>query len=127
MIFASGQCTQCHAVGGVGGNVGPDLSHVAGRLSRRDLLESIVLPNAKIAQGFATVSVTTKEGDTLTGTIQSETPTELTLKDADGQVQTIRKAEIESQTAPSSAMPPMTEVLKPREVRHVVEYLSTLK
>jgi len=24
-------------------------------------------------------------------------------------------------------MPPMAEVLRPREIRHVVEYLSTLK
>jgi putative heme-binding domain-containing protein len=126
-IFKSGQCTQCHLVGGLGGNVGPDLSHVASRLVRQELLESIVNPNAKIAEGFGTISVTTKDGDTTTGTVQNETPTQLTLKGDDGQVVVIKASEIESRTKPSSAMPPMAEVLKPGEIRHVVQYLSTLK
>jgi quinoprotein glucose dehydrogenase len=126
-IFKSGQCTQCHLVGGVGGAVGPDLTHVASRLSRKELLESIVSPNAKIAEGFATISVTTKEGDTVTGTLQKETPEGLTLKADDGEVVTIKAADVESRTKPSSGMPPMGEVLKAGEIRHVVEYLSTLK
>jgi putative membrane-bound dehydrogenase-like protein len=127
MIFKSGQCTQCHLVSGAGGNVGPDLSHVASRLSRKDLLESIVSPNAKIAEGFATVSVTNKDGDTVTGTIQKETTDAVTLKGEDGQLVTIKTAEIDSRTKPSSAMPVMSEVLRAGEIRDVVEYLSTLK
>jgi putative heme-binding domain-containing protein len=114
-------------VGGLGGAVGPDLSHVASRLARRDLLESIVSPNAKIAEGFATISVTTKDGDTTTGTLQKQTPTELTLKGDDGEIVVIKAADVESRTKPSSAMPPMSEVLKAGEIRHVVEYLSGLK
>jgi quinoprotein glucose dehydrogenase len=127
MIFKSGQCTQCHLVNGSGGNVGPDLSHVATRLPRRDLLESIVSPNAKIAEGYATISVTTKDNDTITGTIQSQSAAELTLKDPDGQLIHFKTADIESKTAPTTAMPVMSEVLTDREIRHIVEYLSTLK
>jgi quinoprotein glucose dehydrogenase len=126
-IFRSGQCTQCHLVNNVGGNVGPDLTHVASRLPRIELLESVVAPNARIAEGFATISVTTRDGDTLTGTIQSETATELTLKDADGQLLKLKKSEIDSRTAPTTAMPVMTELLNRREIRDVVEYLSALK
>ena len=128
IIFKSGQCTQCHMVNNAGGAVGPDLSHVASRLVRRDLLESVVNPNAKIAEGFATISVTTKDGDTLTGTLVAETAGELSLKDPEtGQLTKIKKSDVESKTAPTSAMPPMAEVLSPREIRHVVEYLTTLK
>jgi putative heme-binding domain-containing protein len=126
-IFRSGQCTQCHVVDGVGGNVGPDLSHVASRLARRDLLESIVSPNANIAEGFGTISVTTKDGDTVTGTLQKETAEGLVMKGDDGEVVTIKAAEVESRTKPSSAMPPMGEVLRAGEIRDVVEFLSTLK
>jgi putative heme-binding domain-containing protein len=126
-IFRSGQCTQCHLLQGVGGNVGPDLSHVASRLSRRDLLESIVSPNAKIAEGFGTISVTTKDGDSVSGTLQKETADGLTLKSDEGEIVTIKAADVESRTKPSSAMPPMAEVLKAAEIRDVVEFLSTLK
>jgi putative membrane-bound dehydrogenase-like protein len=127
IIFKSGQCTQCHIVDNGGGNVGPDLTHVASRLPRLKLLESIVHPQGEIAAGFATISVTNKEGDTLTGTIQSENSSELILKDPDGQLLRIKKTEIDSRTAPTTAMPVMSEVLKPREIRDVVQYLSTLK
>lgn len=128
IIFKSGQCTQCHMVNNLGGQVGPDLTHVASRLQRRDLLESVVLPNNKIAEGFATISVTTKDGDTQTGTLQGETADAITLKDPETHEQIkIKKSEVESRTAPTSAMPPMAEVLSPEEIRHVVEYLSTLK
>jgi putative membrane-bound dehydrogenase-like protein len=128
IIFKSGQCTQCHMVSGIGGQVGPDLSHVATRLKRRELLESVVLPNNKIAEGFATISVTNKEGDTQTGTLQSETPEEVTLKDPEThQLIKIKKSDIDSRTAPTTTMPPMAEVLSPQEIRHVIEYLSTLK
>ena len=78
-------------------------------------------------EGFATISVTTRDGDTTTGTLQKESPTELTLKGDDGQIVLIKKADVDSRTKPSSAMPPMTEVLKADEIRHVVEYLSGLK
>jgi putative membrane-bound dehydrogenase-like protein len=127
LIFKSGQCSQCHLVNNSGGNVGPDLSHVASRLPRMKLLQSVVVPDADIATGYATISVTTKDGDTLTGTLQSESPTELTLKDPEGQLVKVKKSDVDSRTAPSTAMPPMGEVLKPREIRDVVEYLSTLK
>jgi putative heme-binding domain-containing protein len=126
-IFRSGQCLQCHTIGGVGGNVGPDLSHVASRLPRRELLESVVSPNAKIVEGYGTISVTTKDGDTVTGTLQKETADSVTLKSDDGEIVTIKAADVQWRTKPSSAMPAQGDVLKARGVRDVVEFLSTLK
>ena len=54
------ECVRCHKVRGpggesAGGEVGPELSGVGARLSRADLLESIVNPNKQIAQGFESV------------------------------------------------------------------------
>ncbi len=52
---AVAQCIRCHTVNGRGGMAGPDLSAVAHpdrNVDRRCLLESMVLPNAKIAKGF---------------------------------------------------------------------------
>ncbi|MES2568604.1 MAG: cytochrome c, partial [Verrucomicrobiota bacterium] len=46
-------CAQCHAVGGAGGNVGPALDGLASRKDEAYILESLVEPNAKMAEGFA--------------------------------------------------------------------------
>jgi hypothetical protein len=41
--------------------------------------------------------------------------------------QRIARAEIADRTNPVSAMPPMGAMLKPRELRDLVEFLSVLK
>ena len=50
------ECLRCHRLEGQGGVVGPALDGVAGRLSRRELAESLVRPDARIAAGFAAPS-----------------------------------------------------------------------
>lgn len=45
-------CSACHAIGGRGGAVGPDLSAVGTRLSRTQILQSLLEPNAELAAGW---------------------------------------------------------------------------
>ncbi len=45
-------CARCHAWGGEGGGVGPDLLGVGKRLSRESILESILDPNAVISESW---------------------------------------------------------------------------
>lgn len=123
----SAQCVQCHMINGVGGGVGPDLTKIGARLDRQKILESIVDPQAVISEGFATIAVTDLKGRSVTGIVIEETDALITLKEPDGNVVKVRKANVKSRTAPGSAMPTMTEVIKAREIRDLVEYLSTLK
>lgn len=48
-----GDCKRCHAIDGAGGETGPPLDGVAGRLTAEQLLEAIIEPNASIAAGYA--------------------------------------------------------------------------
>jgi quinoprotein glucose dehydrogenase len=50
------ECLRCHRLAGLGGVVGPPLDGIAGRLSRRELAEALVRPDARIAPGFAAPS-----------------------------------------------------------------------
>ena len=45
-------CLRCHALGGEGGKIGPALDGVAARLTREQLLESLLDPNATLADGY---------------------------------------------------------------------------
>jgi len=51
-IIHGAGCLGCHKVGTEGGAIGPDLTHVGGRLSAALIRESILTPDAKVARGF---------------------------------------------------------------------------
>ena len=123
-----GQCARCHAMRGRGADVGPNLTTIGATLSREQLLESLLEPNARVAPGFGTVSIRLKNGAQVDGTLREENDTHVTVLTGTPLVpQQIAKADIASRTDPVSAMPPMGLLLNPREIRDLVEFLSTLK
>jgi quinoprotein glucose dehydrogenase len=120
-----GDCQRCHGDAGHGAGVGPPLDGIGGRRDRAHFLRSVLEPSADIAEGFATLSVTLRDGSTVTGTLVSEENGELVL-DAGGQERRVASAEIAERVGPVSAMPPNGLALPPRELRDLVAYLATL-
>jgi putative heme-binding domain-containing protein len=120
------ECTRCHSLEGA--NVGPNLGKIGASLSRDQLVEALLDPSARIAPGFGTVSVTLRKGDRIVGTLRDETATHVILLEGTPPVERrIPKADIAERSNPVSAMPPFGLILKPREIRDIVEFLSTLK
>ena len=127
---AAAQCVRCHTVNGSGGTAGPDLTKVAERnpvKTRDHLLESLVLPSAKIAPGFGTVTLTLVDGRTVGGTLLSEVKGTLAVQTPDGKKVTVQADEIERRSAALSPMPAVDRTLTTREMRDLIEYLMTLK
>ncbi|RYD67844.1 MAG: c-type cytochrome [Verrucomicrobiaceae bacterium] len=122
----SANCTACHRIEGEGSNVGPPLTKV-GAQSREHLLESLVIPQAKVASGYGMMTATKKDGTTLAGAFVEEKDGKLILAQADGSKLETPLSDIASKTAPISTMPPMDAILKPAELRDLIEFLSTLK
>ena len=121
------QCTRCHNFGtGPGASVGPPLRTIASRLTRDQLLEALVDPSARIAPGFGPVQVTLKNGKRTFGTLLEETDAFI-MVDAGSGPGKILKTDIANRVNGPSAMPAMGSILTRRELRDVVEYLSTLK
>ncbi|MFO0966222.1 MAG: PVC-type heme-binding CxxCH protein [Gemmataceae bacterium] len=121
-------CVRCHKIGGVGGDVGPDLSDVGKKYKRDYLLESIVDPNKQIAKGFETVVLNLLDGTVKSGVLKSEDKKEVRLVTPEGAALTVPTADIEFRARGPSAMPAdLHTKMTPRELRDLVEYLSTLK
>jgi quinoprotein glucose dehydrogenase len=121
------QCLRCHKVNGYGGEAGPDISKVASRGNREFLLESLVDLHAKIAKGFGTVTFILNDGKVISGTVKSESESEVILTLPQGRAVTIKSADVDERTSPKSAMPGVRDVLTKAELRDLVEFLSTLK
>jgi putative heme-binding domain-containing protein len=121
------QCGRCHTVGESKADVGPNLTGIGSRLTRQQLLESLIAPNARLAPGFGQVSLTLKNGQKLEGTLREESATMLAVEDTTRGLQRIPVAEIATRTNGVSAMPPMNLLMTPREIRDVIEFLATLR
>jgi quinoprotein glucose dehydrogenase len=126
-------CLRCHKIttrGGqsFGGEVGPELTGVGSRQDREYLLESIVSPDRKIAQGFESVVLATSDGKVVTGVLRGEDDKQLRLMTAEGQPLTVPKDDIEDRKRGPSAMPAdLAGKLTKSELRDLIEFLANLK
>jgi putative heme-binding domain-containing protein len=75
-------CVACHAIGGAGGKVGPDMTSIGASAPVDYLIESVWFPNKKIKEGYHAVSVETKDGEQFSGILVRENSETLVLRDA---------------------------------------------
>ncbi len=66
-VFHRANCAQCHRVGNVGGDLGPDLTTLGRRAMRKEVLQAILFPSAEIAADYARHTVITRQGRSLSG------------------------------------------------------------
>lgn len=72
-------CSACHAIGYLGGTIGPDLSRIGQIRSERDLLESLLFPSVSFVRSYEPLLIVTKSGKSFNGLIRRELPDEITL------------------------------------------------
>ncbi len=121
------QCIRCHNAGGDGGIVGPSLKGIGSRLTREQILQALIEPSARIAPGYGTVSLRLQDGQEVSGTLISENDHEIQLKTNEAEPLKIAVSRIKSRENAPSGMPPMGLLMSKREIRDVVEFLSSLK
>src|SRR5262249_27409585 len=129
-LTGAAQCAKCHMVGGVGGQVGRDLSMIGKKASKENLFESILDPSKAIADQYIQHSVTTTAGVVVSGLLVADTPQSITLRDANGKDTVIPKSEIvgEVRKLKVSIMPQdIVAALTEDELIDLVAYLQTLQ
>ncbi|WP_146457958.1 PVC-type heme-binding CxxCH protein [Rubripirellula tenax] len=121
-------CLRCHKVDRAGGEVGPNLTVIGKTRDRRYLLESICLPDAKIAEGFETAVIANDSGQVFSGILKSENDDFVELIQNDGSQVQVFVDEIVARRKGKSSMPDdLTKFMTPRELRDLVAYLASLQ
>jgi len=122
-------CVKCHKIGNEGGEVGPSLSGVASKYDKEKLIESVLYPSKFILDGYQQTTIKTNDGVVLVGIIRGETDKEVTLLDANGQKNDIKKENIKlRKTSEQSLMPEgLNTSLKPEEFTDLIQFLESLK
>jgi uncharacterized repeat protein (TIGR03806 family) len=123
------QCRNCHKIGKVGKEVGPDLSTIARENNRAQLLESILEPSRKIDPKYVVHLVETADGRVLSGLLVSKDGKQMVLRNAEDKLITVDADNIEF-TAPQrvSLMPELLlRDMTAQEVADLLDYLETRK
>ncbi|MGI8784926.1 MAG: PVC-type heme-binding CxxCH protein [Acidobacteriota bacterium] len=117
-------CMRCHAFNGVGRNIGPDLTGIGAR-KRADILVDILDPSRSVEGNYRLWIVTTKDGQLLTGRLDSESQRAVELVDAEEKHVIQRKDIASIRGSRQSIMPDGFEThLSAHELASLLQYLT---
>jgi putative heme-binding domain-containing protein len=120
-------CLRCHAIGGAGGQVGPDLVSIGASAQLDYLIDSLLQPNKQIKENYHSLVVVDDRGRIHSGVKVSQTDTELVLRNADDREIVLPLESIDEQSAGGSLMPAgLTDTLTRSELLDLVRFLSEL-
>ena len=128
-VYAKQGCAGCHTTVDGGGYMGPDLAAIGSRRSAGYLRESIVSPEASLANAYVFVTVTTSDGRKIAGERLFEDTFTLLVRDLAGNNHAIDKGKArEIVTDPKkSPMPSYKDKASTAELDDLVAYLASLK
>jgi len=120
-------CIACHAIGGAGGKVGPDMTSIGASAPLDYLIESIVLPAAKVKEGYHSVILETRDGRSLVGQLLRSTAASVVLRDAAGEEITLAADAVVKRTDVGSIMPAnLIDPLPEQDRLDLFKFLSEL-
>ena len=102
------QCAACHRFGAIGSDVGPDLTTIASRFKKRDVLEAILWPSKIISDQYQSEMFELSDGSVVSGVIVRETAIAVQVRTAENPEKpvAIPKAKIANRAASTVSLMP---------------------
>ena len=128
-LFKSHSCAACHPTADGQRPRGPHLVDIGKRYKPEELVESILQPSAKLAQGYEPYHFSTADGLTYLGFVVSESAAAVRIREANGVERSLNRADIEERTQQKRSVMPegMIADLTPAQCADLLAYLQTLK
>lgn len=127
LVYRRIGCAQCHAIGGAGGKLGPDMSSLGASAPLDYIIESVLAPAAKVKEGYHAFSFALKDGSQMIGIPTRETATEQFIRPGPVPEIAVQKSAIVRKENVGSLMPPgLSDALKNVERRNLFAFLGEL-
>jgi putative heme-binding domain-containing protein len=123
------QCVSCHRINSTGGTLGPDLSQIAKKSTRGQILESLLEPSKSIEPAYVAYLLETTDGKVYTGLLGSKTDKEVVLKLVGDKEVRVPAAKVERLAPQSKSLMPelLLRDLTAEQAADLLEFLAGLK
>ena len=128
-LFSRQGCSACHTVSPSEPLKGPLLQDITRRYKKEELLESILKPSAKIAQGFESQFFQTVQGKIYDGFVVRESGDEVEFRNVAGLATILKKSDIEERGKRETSIMPvgLADKLNVDQLAAILAYLDSLK
>jgi putative heme-binding domain-containing protein len=128
-LFAKQGCVLCHTVSSLETPKGPHLEDIGSKQKRDELLESILKPSAKLAQGYESWLIALDSGRTVTGFIVRESGEQIELRNVGGISMMIPKTAIDTRERGMVSIMPegLANALTVEDLASLIAYMETLR
>jgi putative heme-binding domain-containing protein len=124
LLFTKAQCANCHRFGAFGDSTGPDLTSIASRFSRREIIEAVVNPSKVISDQYKSQTVLTEDGQQFSGMLVRESAGYTVLQSDGNKVQIADSDVNEIKEDSTSSMPEgLLDNLDESEIRDLFAYI----
>ena len=127
-LFISATCITCHVDSDSQKAIAPSLNGVTQRLKRDEIIDSILHPSNKIAEGYAAYKFLHYEGQVYVGSILEETEEKVRIKQKTGEVIELFLDDIDDRMKDESSPMPegLVDVLTIQQFADLLAYLESL-
>jgi putative heme-binding domain-containing protein len=127
-IFEKATCAECHRFGNQGESIGPDLTGMARRYTRREIIESILYPGHVVNSQYASKKVLMLDGSTVVGMVTEKRDGTISIRDSNRAIVNVPESDVD-QILPStrSIMPSgLLDDLSLQEISDLMAHLGVL-
>ncbi|MFY9256079.1 MAG: discoidin domain-containing protein [Fuerstiella sp.] len=127
-LFKAQSCVNCHTFANGQQPKGPHLVDIGKRYKKEELLESILDPSKKIAQGFDTWTFAMTDGKVHTGFVVLESAETVSVRGTDGLSKELLQQDIDDRVKQEISMMPKGVVgnLTTQQLADLIAYLQSL-
>jgi putative heme-binding domain-containing protein len=129
LMYQSASCAACHRFGNEGSSVGPDLSNIAKRFTKREVLESVLFPSHVISDQYMNRRVLTLDGRVYIGLVAEDATTrQLSIRNSNNDVTMVKTDDVDQILPSTSSIMPgnLLDDLSLKEISDLLAYLKVL-
>lgn len=121
-------CSNCHRIGNVGSDVGPDISTWGSRPVEA-LLQAVLDPNLAVDPRYQGYAVLLNDGRSLNGLIRDESDNSFSLLASEGKTSLLLRSDVELIRSTGKSLMPegLEQNLTPTDLGHLYAWLCTLR